>query len=545
MHARLSVLVEDLEQRARHLALATPGVDESVASQLDLAAGSAAARGGPRAAAELCDLAARLSPASAQRAKRVLAGAEFHHRAGSVGLATDRAREALAVATEPSVRARALAVLGTVAGDTEGIESATALYRRALREPAISRELRADLHQKLAWLRLLGADAKRAEQHARAMRRLADGIDPAAEAAAGATLSLVRAARARPVLSGFSTRERSSAGAGERPWAWSEIGPAALEGVVLLWAGELEQARSPLEAMLRDAAESADPWGKIHALAYLSALETSFGRPARGRELVLRYLELAAAADQGAQRAGALWLLAGAAGWLGRVDEARDAARQGLELAEHTGHFLYVIGSLTAAGAVELSLDNPVAAAPPLQRAWELMSGGGVQSPGRFPVLPDLVEALVAVGELDRASTVGREQRRIARVLDRPWARALAARCEAVVADARGEEAAAVASFERALREHGLQDRPLDRARTAFAYGVLNRRRRHKLRARELLEAALEVFDAAGAAQWTERTRAELGRIGGRRAAPTTRSWPCCISARARWSGTCPSCIAS
>ena len=161
IHARLSVLVEDLEQKARHVALATPGVDERIASQLDLAAGSAAARGGPRAAAELCDLAARLSASSAQRAPRVLASAEYHHRAGSLELATDRAREALAVATEPGVRTRALAVLGTVAGDKEGIESATALYRRALREPASPCELRADLHQKLAWLRLLGADAKR------------------------------------------------------------------------------------------------------------------------------------------------------------------------------------------------------------------------------------------------------------------------------------------------------------------------------------------------------------------------------------------------
>ena len=519
IHARLSVLVEDLEQKARHLALATPGVDERVASQLDLAAGSAAARGGPRAAAELCDLAARLSPASAQRAQRVLASAEYHHRAGSLGLATDRAREALAVATEPSVRTRALAVLGSVAGDTEGIQSATALYRRALREPATSRELRADLHQKLAWLRLLGADAKGAERHARAMLRLADGIDPAAEAAAGATLSLVLAARARPVLTGFSNQVRCSAGA-ERPWAWSEIGPAALEGVVLLWAGELEQARSPLEAMLRDAGESADPWREIHALAYLSALETNLGRPARGRELALRYLELAIAADQDAQRAGALWPLASASSWLGRTDEARDAARQGLELAERTGHRLYVIGNLTAVGALELSLDNPVAAVAALRRAWELMSDGGVESPGRFPVLPDLVEALVGVGEAGSAAAVGREHRRISCRLNRPWIRALAARCEGVVADARGEEAMAVAAFERALREHGLQDRPLDRARTLLAYGTLHRRRRRKSRARELLESALELFEAAGAAQWAKRSRAELGRIGGRRAAP-------------------------
>ena len=189
-------------------------------------------------------------------------------------------------------------------------------------------------------------------------------------------------------------------------------------------------------------------------------------------------------------------------------------------MAERTGHRLYVIGNLAAVGAVELSLDNPVAAAAALERAWELMSGGGVESPGRFPVLPDLVEALVAVGEADDAAAVGREHRRISRRLNRPWIRALAARCEAVVADARGEETMAVAAFERALREHGLQDRPLDRARTLLVYGTLHRRRRRKSRARELLESALELFDAAGAAQWAERSRVELGRIGGRRAAP-------------------------
>jgi DNA-binding CsgD family transcriptional regulator len=520
LRARLSVLVEDLEEKARHLALATPGVDEQIASQLDLAAGSAAGRGGPRAAAELCDLAARLSPASAQRARRVLAGAEYHHRAGSLELAADRAREALAVATEPTVRTRALAVLGTVAGDTEGVESATALYRRALREPGTSCELRADLHQKLAWLRLLGADSKGVERHARAMLRLAATIDLPAKAAAGATLSLVLAARAEPVLTAAPNQVRSGARLSDRPWAWPEIAPAALEGVVLLWAGELEQARSPLEAMLRDAGESADPWRETHALAYLSSLETNLGGPARGRELALRYMELADAADHDAQRAAALWPLAGAAAWLGRADEARDAARRGLELAERSGHWRYVIGNLAAMGAVELSLDNPVAAVARLNRAWELMSAGGVKSPGRLPVLPDLVEALVAVGEVDRANAVGRQLRRISRALGRPWIRALAARSEGVVAEAGGKERSAVAAFERALHEHGLQDRPLDRARTLLAYGMMQRRWRRESRARELLESALELFEAAGAAQWAERSRVEIGRIGGRRAAP-------------------------
>lgn len=520
IHARLSVLVEDLEEQARHLALATPGVDERIAAQLDLAAGSAAARGGPRAAAELCDLAARLSPTSGQRARRMLASAEYHQRTGTLEFATDRARDALAVATEPSVRTRALTVLGTVAGDKEGVGPAADLYRRALREPGAPRGLRADLHQKLAWLRLQRANARQAERHARAMLRLADGTDPAAEAAAEATLSLALAARARPDRTGSPGNARGDAEPGERPWAWAEIGPAALEGVVLLWAGELEQARLPLEAMLREAAESSDPWSEIHALAYLSALETNLGRPARGRELALRYLQLAATADQDAQRAGALWPLATAAAWLGRTEEARDAAREGLELAERTGHYLYVIGNLAAMGAVELSLDDPVAAVPALARAWELMIHGEVESPGRFPVLPDLVEGLVAVGQADEAAAAAHALDGISRRLDRSWIRALAARCEAVVAEARGDESLAVAAFDRALHEHGQQDRPLDCARTLLAYGILRRRQRRKSSARELLGSALERFDAAGASQWAERSRVELGRIGGRRATP-------------------------
>jgi DNA-binding NarL/FixJ family response regulator len=272
--------------------------------------------------------------------------------------------------------------------------------------------------------------------------------------------------------------------------------------------------------MLRDAGESADPWREIHALAYLSALETNLGRPARGRELALRYLELADATDQDAQRAGALWPLACAEAWLGRADKAREAARRGLELAERTGHCLYVIGNLGAVGAIELSLDNPAGAVAALARAWELMSTRGVQSPGRFPVLPDLVEALVAVGQVDEAAADARELGRIACAIDRPWIRALAARSEAVVAEARGEEPVAVAAFDRALRGHAEQDRPLDHARTLLAYGTLHRRRRAKSRARELLELALALFESAGAEQWAERSRVELGRIGGRRAAP-------------------------
>ena len=521
IHARLAAVVEDLEERARHLALASSGVDEGVAAQLDAGARSAAVRGAPRAAAELCDLAARLTPSPADRGRRVLVAAEYHERAGNLGLATDRAQEALRETDAPDLRARALGVLGTVAADTEGVDVAAAVYRRGLREPGAPRALRSDLHQKLTWLRLLHADARRAERHARAMLRLADGVDPVAEASAAATLSLVIAARGRPVPADLRGRmsRGASAGGEEPPWAWFETSPAALDGVVLLWAGELESARGPLRAMQDESSEWADPWREMHALAYLSALETNLGHPLRGWELARRYLELAVATGEDAQRAGALWPVAVAASWLGRTDEAQHAAREGLTLAERTGHRLYVIGNLTALGGAALSLDDPAEASRALLQAWELMREGGIESPARFPVLPDLVEALVATGDVDRAGAVSREHARIARRLNRPWALAVAARCTGLIAEARGNDSGATAAFERALRAHARQPRPLDQARTLLAYGALHRRSRRKFVARERLDEALAAFEEAGADRWAERARAELGRIGGRRAA--------------------------
>jgi DNA-binding CsgD family transcriptional regulator len=521
LHARLAELLDDVEERARHLALATDRSDAGVARALDQAAGAAAGRGAPQAAAELCDLAARLSAEEAERWERVLAAAEFHHRAGALALAAHRAQEVLAGAKAPATRVRALAVLGTVRGDTDGTEAAVELYFRALREPGAPRALRADLHHKLTWVRLVGADAYRAERHAEAARRLSAGVDPASEAAAAAVAGLVAAVRGRPESRALLARARAlvDGAPGEQPWAWAETSAAALEGVALLWEGDLEAARVPLERMRQTAAERDDPWHLMHALAYLSPLETGLGNPALGLELARRYLELAVTFNQDVQRAGALWPLAVAAGWLGRIDEARTAAHEGVSLAQHTGQLLYVIGNLTALGAVELSAGDGAAAASALLSARELADRGGISALGRFPLRAHAVDALCATGDLERAATIADELERLAGALGGPWALALAARCRGMIADARGNADAAHDAFEDALDEHERQDRPLERARTLLAFGSALRRGGAKRAAREMLERAAAAFDSAGAERWAARSRAELGRIGGRRGA--------------------------
>jgi DNA-binding NarL/FixJ family response regulator len=47
-------------------------------------------------------------------------------------------------------------------------------------------------------------------------------------------------------------------------------------------------------------------------------------------------------------------------------------------------------------------------------------------------------------------------------------------------------------------------------------HGSILRRRRRRREAREALERALAIFDRLGSRVYAERTRSELGRIGGR-----------------------------
>jgi predicted ATPase len=110
MHQRLAEVVRDIEERARHLALAAEAPDAEVAAALDDAARRARDRGAPSSAAELSEMASRLTPAGMEEAarRRTIAAAEYHFEAGDMGRARLLLQEVVRSAEPGLVRAEAL-----------------------------------------------------------------------------------------------------------------------------------------------------------------------------------------------------------------------------------------------------------------------------------------------------------------------------------------------------------------------------------------------------------------------------------------------------
>jgi DNA-binding CsgD family transcriptional regulator len=285
---------------------------------------------------------------------------------------------------------------------------------------------------------------------------------------------------------------------------------------LLKFTDRLDEARRTFTELLGDAAvhgaESPIPQIRYH----LAELECRAGNWDAAMEHARESRAAAQRIRMGAMSSEGHFAVGLVEAHLGRADPARLAALEGQRVAEAAGEILLLIPNLSVLGFLELSLGRPAEAHAYLSRAVELGQAMGVREPAYFRVVPDEVEALVALGRLDQAEALLAPSEEAGKDLGRAWTIATGARCRALVLAARGDLQGASAAADEAVREHDRLPLPFELGRALLVRGAVERRAKRKREARDTLTKALEVFDGLGAALWADKTRAELARIGGR-----------------------------
>src|SRR5439155_9748542 len=136
LHGKLAAVVNDPEERARHLALSVDGPDGAVSDGLEEAAMRAVARGAPQSAAQLWEMARGTTPRDRLEAlgHRTHMAGIAHFESGNTSLARRLLQEAVELAVRGPQRARALLDLGMVVSAEEGWRQAVDVFTSALEE---------------------------------------------------------------------------------------------------------------------------------------------------------------------------------------------------------------------------------------------------------------------------------------------------------------------------------------------------------------------------------------------------------------------------
>jgi DNA-binding CsgD family transcriptional regulator len=509
LHGRLAQIVPDLEERARHVAIAAEPPDDEAAALLDGAAERAATRGAPAAAAELIEFAIRLTSDddSTGRDRRRLRAADLHAAAGSrhrsEALLAELEREA-----EGPDRARAL----LRQAQYQALPAAIALYEAALPDAAGYPELEGELEHFLGYDLALTGDLAAGRAHVRRAVQLLDAAEGPALAEVLAGHALLEMYAGEPVPDQLLVRaidlERRIGGAPQ----WRS--PTKIAAVRLVREGRLDAARPLLEEFGTRAVAYGDESLHVNALRLKVELECRAGRFDVAEALVD---ELSALAEQIGEPLETLHPAALVAAYRAPSDEARALAFELKKVAVERDIAWEVITAESLLGFIELSEGDAAAAWRVLKPLPATLEAIGYRDIGGLPPLHvHAVEAAVAVGELGFAHDLTALLEDRAAQIDSPWARMSAARTVGLVAAARGENDEAFAAFARALEEEARAPAPFERARMLLAFGAAQRRAKQWAEARRSFDEAVAIFGELGTSVWLDRARAELARVPGR-----------------------------
>ena len=513
----------DPDRRAWHLAEAAPGPDEEAAAELERSAGRARARGGVAAAAAFLDRAVALTLDPALRADRALAAADAKRQVAAFEAALGLLATAEAGPLGERQRARADLLRGQIAFVFRRGMDAPLLMLKAARqfEPLDVETARATYLEALstavyAGRLAIGGGAREVAEAVRwapASPQPAYGPDLLLD---GLALLITEGyAAGAPVLKQALQAFRSEhiSNVETAPWAW-----LAAHAAVILWDSEAWRLLSDRQVSLaRDAGALVVLSAALNTLALVLIRTGDFAAAAA---LVAEREEMIEAA--GGQfhlyPFGAVQLTA----WQG--DEAKTTALIEASLTEAVSRGAgLALGSIDCTTAVLYNglgrYEKALAAAQQAsEHPQELLS---------TLFLPELIEAAVRSGQAARAAEALDRLVETTRASGTDWALGTEARSRALL----GSNQAAEDLYREAIDRLGRTGLRIELARARLLCGEWLRRQRRRGDARDQLRVAYEIFVAAGAGAFAERTRMEL-RATGERAPKRTAQTQDALTAR-------------
>ena len=499
----------DPDRRAWHLAQATPGPDEDVASELERSAGRAQARGGLAAAAAFLERSAALTLDPARRADRALAAAHAKHAAGALD-----ASLGLLATVEPSSldelqRARLERLRGRIAfARRRGSDAPPLLLKAARQFEPLDVELARETYLEALSAALYAgrlasgggvlevAEAARAAPRPphppRALDLLLDGLAVLITEGYAAGAPMLKRA-----LSAFRARELSSE-EGIR-WLWLACAVTPEPIAPELWDDDTwHELATGAVRLARDAGALAV---LPVALSYRAVVHVHAGEFAAASALI----EEADAISNATGNPGPRFAPPLLAAWRGHEAQALELIKSGVQDAADRGEGRAIRLAEYATAVLYNGLGRYQAALAAAQRASE------DEDVGVFAwAVIELVEAGARSGTPEVAAGAMRRLDERTRAAGTDWALGIQARSRALLSDGQAAEALYREAIERLARSRIA----VHLARAHLLYGEWLRREKRRSDAREQLRAAHDMFGHFGAEAFAERAERELLATG-------------------------------
>ncbi|MFI6868255.1 AAA family ATPase [Nocardia sp. NPDC050406] len=495
-------LVDDPIRRAWHLAAAATGPDETLAAALETAAAQASDQGGHASAAAALERAAQLSPAPAERARRITRAVETAAEAGRTDYALRLADAAERTLLRPAERARVISARALIEFEYGSPKHAHQLMLAAA-------EHLADIApERAAWLLIeagrIAWTAGDLVDFRVAHHRLAElSLGPMRDALLSTLRGPLVMQTGDPVT-GIAMIRANAVFGDSVPLEMISVRMALAAQLALI--GDMPTARAQLtELAAVVCARGMVGWYPAVA-CFLANTQLILGDFREAEVVATQALRIAADIGQPSREAAAEALLAMIAAVRGEDARCRELTARTLRQSPDDGNAIDITHCHWALALLDLGHGRHQQALDRLRTLYERPK----QARGHWvDLLADLVEAAARLGRPDRAVAAVAEIDTWAAALDLPWAEGLALRCRGLLTG-EGE------LYAKAMTLHATADRWYDHARTALLYGEWLLREQRASEARAPLRRALETFDRLGAAPWADRARTGLRAAGER-----------------------------